>query len=301
MFRFQQIVVPLSMSESDAGLLRYAALFAGLGVSREIKFVHVVTPAHSEATATTIGDVQSQMAASVERDFGAPPEGVDVEYRVVEGSRVDQLVEFSIKHKSDLILLGHRKSRAGRRSLAQRLSMITPCSVWLVPEDSPPRIERILAPVDFSEHSADSLTVAAALARLRGIEACESLHVFFDPSTVRYDERVDEIRGQEQRAFDEFLANVNTHGIDVEQTFAESSNVAEAILRRAAQSDADLIVMSTRGRSPAASILLGSETSQTIAQSPIPVLAVKHFGAHLNLFEALRASRFWSRPNPKTN
>lgn len=289
------------MTDADQSLLRYAALASSLGVTREVRFVHVITPARSQATAITSGDMRRRMADDVARYFGHPPDGVTVECHGVEGTRIDRLVEFSIEHKTDVILLGHRKSRSGRRSLAQRLAMITPCSVWLVPEGCPAAIERILAPVDFSEHSADSLSLATALARLLGIDECEALHVFFDPSTIRYDEHVEEIRGNERRAFDEFIAGVNAHGIAVEPAFVESSQVAEAILARARQTQTDLIVMSTRGRSPAASILLGSATAQTMAEAPIPVLAVKHFGAHLNLFEALRASRFWSRPNPKTN
>lgn len=301
MVQFQKIVVPLSMTESDRCLLRYAALVSSLGVTCEVRFVHVITPARAEATAVTAGDMLRQMRQEVDRYFGQPTEGVAVECSVLEGARIDRLVEFSIEHRADVILLGHRKSRTGRRSLAQRLAMITPSSVWLAPEASPPKIQRILAPIDFSEHSADSLSLATALARLLGIDACEALHVFFDESTIRYDERVEQFRGRETRAFNDFVARVNTHNVAVDPVFVESSQVASAILARAAQTRADLIVMSTRGRSPAAAILLGSVTAQVMAEAPVPVLAFKHFGAPLNLFEALRASRFWSRPNPKTN
>jgi SulP family sulfate permease len=301
MIQFQRITVPLSLSESDAGLLRYAALVSDLGITSEIRCVHILTPARAESTADTPGDVQRRMEAEVALHFGAAAEDVAVSCHVVEGNRVDRLVEFSIEHRADLILLGHRKSRTGRRSLAQRLAMVTPCSVWLVPEGSADRITRIMAPVDFSDHSADSLGVATALARLVGLDACEALHVHFDPSTVRYDEQVEANRGLEKAAFSAFLGDVNTHGVDIDPTFMESSQPAEAILRRAALTQTDLIVMSTRGRSVAAAILLGSETAQVMVEATAPVLAVKHFGAHLNLFEALRASKFWARPNLKTN
>jgi nucleotide-binding universal stress UspA family protein len=299
MLRFQRVTVPLSLSPADAGLLEYAAMVARLGTSREFRFVHVVTPGGAATTASA--DLTALLGDLVGKHFGQPADGLAVSSHVVVGSRVDQIVEFSIAHQADLILLGHRKARSGRRSLAQRLAMITPASVWLVPEGSPARIENILAPIDFSEHSADSLSLATAIARLRELESCEAIHVFFDESTIRYDDHIAELRGQEQRVFDEFMADVNTHGVTVEPAFVESSQAANAILTRAARSQSDLIVMSTRGRSRAAAILLGSVTSQVMMESPGPVLAVKHFGAHLNLFEALRSSRFWARPNPKTN
>jgi hypothetical protein len=69
--------------------------------------------------------------------------------------------------------------------------------------------------------------------------------------------------------------------------WVESSQVAEAILREAVRGNCDLIVMGTRGRSRSAAILLGSETDHVLRQAPVPVLAVKHFGAHLDLLEAL--------------
>ena len=301
MCHFQKIVVPLSMSEADAGLLRYAALVTELGVTSEVRFVHVITPVRGQASSLTADDVRTKMEIAVNQHFAAASEDVHVECHVVEGTRIDRLVEFSNAHAADLILLGHRKARSGRRSLAQRLAMIASASVWLVPEDSPKRLSRILAPIDFSDYSADGLGMATALARLQGLDSIDALHVFFDPLAIRYDERVDEIRGREQQEFKGFLARVNAHGIQVDPTFMECNVPAEAILRRAEQTKVDLIVMSTRGRSPAAAILLGSATAQIIAESPIPVLAVKHFGAHLNFFEALKASRFWARENAQTN
>jgi SulP family sulfate permease len=72
-------------------------------------------------------------------------------------------------------------------------------------------------------------------------------------------------------------------------------------VRVAAQHEADLIVMSTRGRSRAASILLGSVATQVMIEAPVALLAVKHYGAMMNLFQALQQSQFWARRNPKTN
>jgi nucleotide-binding universal stress UspA family protein len=83
--------------------------------------------------------------------------------------------------------------------------------------------------------------------------------------------------------------------------FEESSNVTRAVLRIVDERKCDLIVMSTRGRSSAASILLGSETAQTLMESRVPVLAVKHRGAFMNLFQVLSSSEVWLKSGPKTN
>ena len=68
-----------------------------------------------------------------------------------------------------------------------------------------------------------------------------------------------------------------------------------SILRIAMEQSCDLIVMATRGRSPSAAVLLGSETEHCLMATPIPLLAVKHFGARLSLLQALRDQRFRKR------
>jgi hypothetical protein len=64
---------------------------------------------------------------------------------------------------------------------------------------------------------------------------------------------------------------------------------------------ADLIVMSTRGRSRSAAILLGSVTEETIIESRLPLLAVKHFGARMGVLEALLDRRFLRAPGLHTD
>jgi nucleotide-binding universal stress UspA family protein len=166
---------------------------------------------------------------------------------------------------------------------------------------SPDRLSSILAPVDFSSHSRDALSLATSIAAARGLKQCLALHVFFDPSTVRYDEHIDEIRGKEEAAFENMLAATDCHGIHVESLFEESTNVSQTIVRVAEQHGADLIVMNTRGRSRAAAVFLGSVTSDTLAGTHVPLLAVKHFGSRMTIVEALLNHRFWEERAPKMN
>jgi nucleotide-binding universal stress UspA family protein len=128
-----------------------------------------------------------------------------------------------------------------------------------------------------------------------------AVHVYFDPSTIRYDEHVHEVLGREEDAFEKFIAGVDTQGIEVEPIFIEGTRTAEDILRTADRFESDLIVMNTRGRSLAASVLLGSTTSETMAATHVPLLAVKHFGSRMTLLEALVNHRIWEQPSPKTS
>lgn len=294
-------MVALSLCESDQEILQYAAQISQLGIVSEFHLAHVLAPSHRDGMATARQHAETILLEHAARFRAELSEGCTITTTVLEGVRIDSLVELAGEKRIDLIVMGHRKRRSGLRSLAQRLAMIAPASIWMIPEGAPREMAKVLAPVDFSEFSADSLSVAMAIAQRRGLKECLSLHVYFDPSTVRYYENIQAVRGREQKEFAEFLQPIEQHGVTLLPLFEESSKVAQSILRTIEQQGVELVVMSTRGRSRAASILLGSTTSQVMVASRIPVLVVKHFGARLNLLQVLRSDEVWERRSPKAN
>ena len=139
------------------------------------------------------------------------------------------------------------------------------------------------------------MSVATALAEAAGLDECLALHVEFNQAVVTFDE-IDEIVAEDRdRAFALFIAPINLHGVWVKPLFVDSPNVAQTIVRTAVEQACDLIVMGTRGRSPSAAVLLGSETEHCLMTAPVPLLAVKHFGARLSLLQALRDERLRKR------
>jgi len=301
--QFNCVTVPLSMTDEDAELLHYASTLAARDIAKKFHFVHVIPPQKQPMRPKQEESIKRRIYEEVEKYFDAAAiEEVTLSAHVMSGaSRLDKLIEYTVTSNSDLILLGHRKSRTGQRSLGRRLAMVTSASVWMVPEDTARDIKRIMVPIDFSQPSADSLSQATALAKLHGLSEITAVHVYFDDSTVRYEEHISEIKWHEVHAFEEFLSSIDTHGITVKPDFVESSIPAKAILRRAKELEADLIVMSTRGHSNAVTILLGSVTSELMADSPIPIVAIKHFGDKLGLFDTLIANRFWEHSEPKAS
>jgi nucleotide-binding universal stress UspA family protein len=169
----------------------------------------------------------------------------------------------------------------------------------MVPENFESRIQRIIAPIDFSLVSADSLTQAAAIAAQYKVPEILAIHVYADESVIRYEEHELIKRGEEQAHFAELLQSVDTHGVRIKPLFIESIRAAEEILREAENYQADLVVISTRGHSKAASILLGSVTSSVMSDAKIPVLAIKHYGAHLSLWQTLLSSHLLNKAEAK--
>jgi nucleotide-binding universal stress UspA family protein len=280
-FPFRRLLVTLAGRESDAGLLRYANMLHGLLPVEETICLHVVDPDRPAQQPPVIEPLVAELL----------PEG---RAEVVSGDVLDSVLAMAEGNRSDVILVGHASGRR-RRSLARRLAMKAPCSVWMIPDQSTAKIERILAPIDFSRKSADTLSAATALAELARQDECIAVHVAFNTALVTFDD-FDEILAEDRdRAWGIFVAPINLHGVWVKPMFLDCPNVAQTIIRVAAEQGTDLIVMGTRGRSPSAAVLLGSETEQCMMTTTVPLLAIKHFGARLSLMQALRDERLRKR------
>jgi nucleotide-binding universal stress UspA family protein len=281
--RYRRLAVGLTRTATDPGLLRYAAMVARLGTAAEVRFVHVLPadPAPDPAA------VREELRAAVRDHFTDVPDTVTTAFDVLPGPLFDRLLAYTAEQPIDLLLLGHRRDHPGRWALARRLGMTAPASVWMVPEGSPAALDRILVPVDFSDHTADSLRVAASMAALAGHAECLALHVYFNEATVTYEGYDAILRGREAEAFEQFVAPIDTQGVRVTPVFEEGANVAHVVNRVAERDGCDLVVMASRGRSRSAAILLGSVAEETIRETRVPLLVVKHYGARMGFLEAL--------------
>jgi nucleotide-binding universal stress UspA family protein len=285
---YSRILIAASDTDADRGLLQYASALLATQPGTEVFVAHVAPAAFP---ASQLEQRLSPFLTGTSRQ--------QLSFHVLSGPREDSLLGFAYERSCELILLGHHKSHSGRRSLARRLAMKAPCSVWLVPNGSPPAIRRMLIPVDFSPRSADVLFEATALAQTLGLEECLALHVHFSalPPDGEEEEEIRQIT--ENNDFWLFAAPVDLHGIDVTPLFEEGANIAHTIERVARERNVDLIVMGTRGRSRSAAILLGSETDEMMINTQLPLLAVKHFGNRMSLLQVLLDKRFRERENPK--
>jgi nucleotide-binding universal stress UspA family protein len=286
MERFQRILVALAQRGQDVSLIQYAKMIGDLVPSAVFDFVHV--DGNGRGGLDTLQD-------AVIQHFGTSR----AYCRILSGHREDELLKLVVETSADLILLGHAKSHTGRRSLARRLAMKAPCSIWMVPDGSKAKLDRIIAAVDFSPTSAQALVVATSIAERRRLGWCEALHVYFEQSLAGVDEYRADIRGREEEAFAEFVKDLNLHGVKVKPRFEESPNISHAIARAVAEDRADLVVMGTRGMTPAASILLGSQTEHTLMETQVPVLVVKQKGERLGFVKLWLEHALGSHPGPR--
>ncbi|HEV2236171.1 MAG TPA: universal stress protein, partial [Ktedonobacterales bacterium] len=155
--------------------------------------------------------------------------------------------------------------------------------------------KRILVPLDGSARAESAIPVAARLARAAGgsvvlIEVA-NVHLEYgpyrDPDTAR---PITFDRDYEDAATYLTALSKGTHlaGIPTE-TRVPTGHVAETILAEARAEQADVIVITSHGRTGFARWVLGSVARTVVRQAPIPVLLLREAGSKPvpSLFEGI--------------
>jgi nucleotide-binding universal stress UspA family protein len=146
----------------------------------------------------------------------------------------------------------------------------------------------ILLATDGSKRSDRATRQAVALAKALGA-SITALHVvpteqmFLDQSFVTPVTLSQSLKNQFKKqaalASNEILEKLRAQaaaaGIACETVSATGDSPYQAILKQAAKSGCDLIMMASHGRKGVSGALLGSETAKVLANSEIPVLVVR--------------------------
>ena len=146
--------------------------------------------------------------------------------------------------------------------------------------------QKILAPTDFSPAATLALDAAAILAKQ--FDASIVLLYVYDPTllsplyavpgagailevTPRAPEFEETVRREMERLRDERLAGVSR----VELAVKQHPNAAEGICEAAASLGANLVVLSTHGRTGLSHMLIGSVAERVVRHAPCPVLTLR--------------------------
>ena len=193
---------------------------------------------------------------------------------------------------ADLIVTSTRGRTGLKRvllgSTAERLVQYAPCPVfvnrWAKSNGETERdIKNIVVPVDFSDCSLAGLRYAVRFARKLGARII-LLHIidlgpvmmttgYGDYDSPPYTEAARRRCRDQMQAF---VKEVNFGDVPVE-TSAVAGFCPASIVEIAAKERADLIIMSTHGRTGLRHVLLGSVAERTVRYATCPVLVVPSF------------------------
>lgn len=141
-------------------------------------------------------------------------------------------------------------------------------------------IERILVPVDFSDHARAVLDWAAHLAEEHGSRVL-LLHVYHLPVEFQQLEGAylpadfwSNVKSEAEQQLGEEAEGLRGRGLEVEALVREGYP-ATVIIEEACTQQADLIVIGTHGHTGLKHLLLGSIAERVVQKAPCPVLTVK--------------------------
>lgn len=141
-------------------------------------------------------------------------------------------------------------------------------------------LRRILAPLDFSEHSRKALRYAVKFAEEFGAEL-EIVNVvtpiFYTEGMVLSEGMEDLNREAEKFARDELerIAGSDAVGKVVVKTTVLTGNPCDEICNHAKDRQTDLLLIATHGRTGLQHFLLGSNAEKILRHAPCPVLVVR--------------------------
>jgi nucleotide-binding universal stress UspA family protein len=217
-------------------------------------------------------DEQIGDGATFERviEFGEPAEAILAVSRREDISMV--VVGTVGQSRLQEIFFGHTPSR-----------LVRECEVPVVavpPDYKHDAIERVLAPVDFSEFSRTSLTLAAEFAEARGA-SLEVLNAFETPTpppflglpAIADDVRIKEITDARMGQLSEFVEAVGV-AEQVSEQWVVGTRPADAIAQIGEDRDIDLVVMGTAGREGVARFFLGSTAERVLRNTKRPVMVI---------------------------
>lgn len=138
-------------------------------------------------------------------------------------------------------------------------------------------VATILHPTDFSDHSDFAFRLACALARDYKARLI-LLHVVPPPMVIYAGGPVPAETWPSVEEVKEKLRQLegHAHHVRVESQVMEGDPV-DMILRAAKESNSDVIVMGTHGRTALARLLMGSVAELVLRKAPCPVLTAKPF------------------------
>lgn len=139
----------------------------------------------------------------------------------------------------------------------------------------------ILVPTDLSDGAAQALEYACELAKPLGATV-HLVNVIGIPSLgvpelglALTSTVIDQILLDNQNAIDKLADAHRSAGVTIGQVLLKTGDAKDLINQTAIEIGADLIVMSTHGRSGISRALLGSVTETVVRSAPCPVLTVR--------------------------
>ncbi len=288
------ILVGVDFTAGSAAALREAIRIAQWKQA-QIEVLHVidtlVVVQLEEMMSPMVQGIQTELVAEAKSHwerFSARIEGAaGLPFHVGVNNAAYELVARVKDKKTDLLVLGAHGDKKGRgvSTLGADCVRRANSKVMLVRDSKPGPFKRIVACIDFSETSRLALEQAVAIAAQDDAHV-HAVHVVKMPgegfslfSSKKSVSETDRARYREQlrTRLEEFCKPTDPQVVWARPRFEliEHSNHGQGIAEYVEKSDADLVVLGTRGRTNIRDLVLGSTAERVLRDATCSVLTVR--------------------------
>lgn len=225
----------------------------------------------------------------------AAMQGVDVEYEleVQEEEPLLGMLKLASLKNVDVIIMGRKRHLDGSGFLSGSLVRKSPATMLLVPENPPLKLEKLLIPTDFSDHSARALRWGRVIEKRAGAEV-SLVNFFHVPSGYSkagktYDEFAQLLEYHAGIEYERFMKRHHMEEArDCEYLLVKDQSMTRQFSEHAHDINADMVLIASKGRTDTSALLLGSMAEKLILEiADIPIIIIQSKEEHLTFFEAL--------------
>ena len=302
MYQIKKLIVCLDQSSLDETLIRFASFIAKANQTKKIYFTNIIRNLNipKEVLAefpnlieNMVEERKAQMKEVVENNF-LKPDDIEFSYVVKEGQLSKKVLKLAHEKSADMILVGRKVSLPGTGVISQRLARRASCSLLIIPENSNPKINRLLVPSDFSDYSKDAMEEAILIAEKYGKKTeivCQN--VFTVPSGYHftgksYEEFTSIMQMHAEINFRKFIRKIDTKNIQITPIYTqdEDDDPVEDILAKAKEINADAIIIGAKGRTAATALFIGSMAERLIQlNDEFPLLVTRPKGKNAGILD----------------
>lgn len=290
-FEVNKILIPIDFSKTSKVALEHAANLCAKFKS-ELYLLHVFTSSNIDVFPNLdmkrdYDNVKNAVAKEMEtvaNDF-REKYGVKVNAEIKDGSISKEIVQTAEEVEADMIVMGTHGVSGFEEfflgSNAYRVVTSSSVPVFTIQQDSTKTAyEKILLPIDNSQHSRDKVAEAAFFAQAFGAKIYIAALV---------DEEGEEDKNKLNLKIKQVEDYLYNKGIDFDRTFLHGDDVAEMTLDYAEKVDADLIFIMTE-QEAATGLFVGPYAQRVVNHSKIPVISVTPLGILSDTQNQLKAS-----------
>lgn len=263
----KRILVPLCMDDSDKTVLEVTKKIASTSKS-EITLLFVTSNDITSSNGDHFDEVNQEL------DNAGINTGQPI---LVKGDEVDETIRVLREKNMNLVVMagiGEGDEDFGRKTIL-KLIRKTEVPIWEVKPGSSTEIQRILCPVDFSEQSGRALKNAVALASLFKSELLVlSVYEPVTGTSVFISDGEEDAENEHKKLHDTFLKSIDFHKVEWNAEI-RNGKPAEEIIAAAKDSNTDLLIMGSAGRSGIQRKVIGSITEKIVKALPCSVIAVR--------------------------